>query len=232
MTKHLVVFTLIALAVLVGCTTEEADESHVYEAAVAAGETPVDDLFHADVTLYRRYTGDKWLTDKDHQFTIKDESHVRARVRLEPLETGRTYSVHLCWIKPDSNEMYRRYAEVTRHEVRLPLGVLPDSTGALPEAVVAGFKERWGEDLGGELAEKLAGKPEQPRYVVERLFKDAEDLHDIATRCYHTSKARVDLFTRLNISREKERPVGDYLLRIYLDRRLLKEVPFTLQDNS
>ena len=71
---------LLLLAAL-GCETDERREDRAYDALAATG-ADVDDseLFHCDVDLYRRYTGSTWRHDKDHVFTVKDESHVKAEV--------------------------------------------------------------------------------------------------------------------------------------------------------
>ncbi len=217
---------------LVGCTGEEADESRIYDAAVAAGEEPAADLFHVDVTLHRRYTGSKWMLDKDHVFTVKDESRIRAELEFRNVRPERTYSVHLVWIKPDGDEVFRRYAEVRRHLVSLPLGVQPDSTGALPPAVVKALAAQWGDEEGARLATRLAADPEASVPVTVRTYKDAEDLGYERGKTYLDADPSFELTSTLVISRERERPLGDYLLRIYLDRRLLKEVPFTVQENT
>jgi len=223
---------VLSLVLVAGCTTDEADESRLYEAQLVAGEEPAGGNFHADVDLYRRYTGDKWMLDKDHKFAVKDESHVRGKVMLRNLRPKRTYSVHLVWIRPDGAEMFRRYAEVTRHEVGLPPGVTADSTGALPAAMAQAITERWGDKVGAKVLERLAAAPEETVPVTERLWKNAEDLGDIRAKAYLNDEPVVQLISNLNISREKERELGDYIFRIYLDRRLLKEVPFTLEDRS
>jgi hypothetical protein len=217
---------------LAGCTTDEADEARAHATAVADGQAADPDAFHVDVELARRYTGSKWREDKDHVFTIKDESHVRARVEFHNVRPERTYSVHMVWIKPDGEEAFRRYAEVRRHLVNLPAGVEPDSTGALPETFVAALTSRWGEKAATRIAERLAEDPTEPVPATERVYRDAEDLGDTSARVYIDQDPSFRIYAYLNISREKERPLGDYLLRIYLDRRLLREVPFEIRENT
>ncbi len=65
-----------------------------------------------------------------------------------------------------------------------------------------------------------------------RAYKDAWDLGYERTRNFLDDDPAFELTSVLDISREKERPLGDYVLRIYLDRRLLKEIPFTVQENT
>ena len=216
-----------------GCETEDRQQSLSHATLVAAGEAEAAaDLFHTEVTLYRRYTGSRWRLDKDHIFTVKDESHIKAKVSFRNVRPSRTYSVHLAWIRPDGREMFRRYAEVTRHQVSLTLGVAPDSTGALPAAVIADLARRFGEEKAVAINERLAAEPEVAVMVTEIVYKKAVDLGYASRTISLSDEPRFNLHTRLNISREKERELGDYLLRIYLDRRLLQEIPVTIQENS
>ena len=216
-----------------GCETEDRQELLLQANLEAADETEAPaDLFHAKVTLYRRYTGSKWRLDKDHVFTVKDESHIKARVGFRNVRPDRTYSVHLAWIRPDGREMFRRYAEVTRHQVSLPLGLMPDSTGALPASVIADLARRFGEERAVAIGERLAAEPESAVPVTEVVYKKAVDLGYASRTISLSDEPRFDLHSRLNISREKERELGDYILRIYLDRRLLQEIPITIQENS
>jgi len=229
-----ILFALTMLAFVAGCTSEEADEAARFHATMASeGDTKaVDDLFRTEVVLFRRYTGDKWRLDKDHVFTVKDESHVRAEVELVNLRPERTYSVHLAWIRPDGKEMFRRYAEITRHLVSLPMGLLPDSTGALPKAVIRNLEDRWGEEDAQRIAERLARDPQATVPVTERVYKKAVDLGYARTKVSLRSAATEKLTSNLKISREKQREPGAYLLRVYLDRRLLQEVPFEVKDDT
>jgi hypothetical protein len=217
---------------LTGCSQEEADQARLYQAALDQGDEPDPELFHADVTLHRRYTGRKWLLDKDHIFLVKDESRIRATVAFANALPERIYSVHLAWVKPDGASAYHRYAEVQGHWVSLPPGAAADSTGALPEAVARTLTERWGDDAGTELARRLVADPEQPVWVAETTYKKAEDLSYSRGRASLDQSRSFEVTSVLNISREKERPLGDYRLQVYLDRRLLFEVPFVIDEAS
>jgi hypothetical protein len=222
------IFLLLAA---LGCETDERREDRAYDALAATG-ADVDDseLFHCDVDLYRRYTGSTWRHDKDHVFTIKDESHVKAEVNLYNPRPDRTYSVHLAWIRPDGREIFRRYAEVTRHLVRLPEGVAPDSTGVLPRDVMRELEGRFGTEDAARIARHLARDPEVAVPVNEVVYRKAVDLGYESRRRRVDADERLNVDSRLNISREKQRDPGAYLLRVYLDRRLLSETPFTIQD--
>lgn len=56
----------------------------------------------------------------------------------------------------------------------------------------------------------------------------AEDLHKVKSDTLLTSDPDFTLETRFNISEKKTREPGQYHFRVYLDRRLLKEEPFTV----
>jgi hypothetical protein len=220
-----------AVAVVVaGCTTDEFRDAARDAAPTAAAETafaPAD--FQVEIDLFRRYTGARWRPVTDGRFEIRDESHLKAEVVLRNVRPRRIYSVHLVWIRPDGREMFRRYAEIARHEVRLPEQVAPDSTGALPADVLASWRDQFDEKTAKKLAARLAADPQAVAAVHEVVYKKAIDLrheqrsYDIAT------KPVVTLDSRLNLSREKERQPGRYYLRVYLDRRLLNEVPFDVE---
>ncbi len=232
--RTIVILTALALAGLLfgGCSTEEGEQARAHLLAEETGTEMDAGAFHCDVTLYRRYTGTEWLRDRDHVFNVKDESRVRARVEFENVRPERTYSIHMVWIKPGGKESFRRYAEVRRHLLRLPQGVTPDSTGTLPAATMNGLVERWGEDDAASIARRLADAAGEAVPVTERLYRDAEDLGDIRRRVYLDPDPEFSVWAYLNISREKERELGEWRLRIYLDRRFLRDVPFEIQENA
>ncbi len=223
-----------ALLAGVGCETEDRLESLAFENRLAEGYTSVQDaeLFRPDVTLFRRYTGSKWRLDKDHIFTVKDESHVKASVLFENMRPERTYSLHLVWIRPDGREMFRRYAEVTRHSVSLPDGVVPDSTGTLPGYFTRKLAGKFGDEHAATIGARLGADPDTVVTVNETVYKKAVDLGYANRKLALDAEPQFKLESRLNISRERERELGEYILRIYLDRRLLHETPFTVQENT
>lgn len=216
---------------LAGCTTDEFDSARGPALAGAEEQEATSDGLHTEVTLSRKYHDD-WRLDRDHVFTVKDESHVRAEVRFDRVRADRTYSIHLVWVKPDGEEAFRRYAEVTRHTVALPAGIVPDSTGTLPAVFTGELAAAWGQEDAATIARRLSESPEEPCFVTERIYKDAVDLHDQRQRIYLDQDPDFSVWAYLNISREKQRPLGTWSLRIYLDRRLLREVPFEVQEND
>ncbi|MBD3222173.1 hypothetical protein GF314_13130 [bacterium] len=223
---------ILAALLLGGCSTDEGEQARAHLLAEETGIETDEDAFHCEVTLYRRYTGTDWLRDKDHVFTVKDESRVRARVEFVNVRPERTYAIHMVWIKPNGEESFRRYAEVRRHLVRLPAGMSPDSTGALPAATMGDLARRWGEEDAGRIARRLVDAEGEAVPVTERFYRDAEDLGDVRRRIYLDPDQEFSVWAYLNISREKERELGEWRLRIYLDRRFLRDVPFEIQENA
>jgi len=224
---------LAALITLTGCSTDEAKDAARHAELIAAGDTTAAaSLFHTEVAFFRRYAKAGWKPDRDRVFTIKDESQIKAEATLHNLRPERTYSVHVVWIRPDGEELFRRYAEITRYEVGLPSGVAPDSNGALPPSFLARLQERYGKKRAETIGERLARHPERPVAVTETVYKKAVDLGFAERSIALTKEPRATLESRLNISREKEREPGEYRLRIYLDRQLLQEVPFRVEDAS
>jgi hypothetical protein len=216
-----------------GCESQEAAEARRHAELLAAGdEDAAEGLFGAEIDLYRRHADGEWRRDRDGVFEIRDESHVRARVTLRNVRPERTYAVHLVWVRPDGRELFRRYAELTRTLVSLPAGVALDSTGALPRAFVRRLERRFGEERGGEIAADLAAAPAGTVVVNLRRYLDAVDLghEDLLVRVQDSDRLRA--YSQFNISRERQREVGEYRLRVFLDRRLLREVPVTIRDGS
>ncbi len=213
-----------------GCPTEAHDQATRHAELTAAGAESGEDLFSCEVDLYRRYNGTKWMLDKDHEFTVKDESHVKASVTFDQVSDDRTYSVHLCWIKPDGKEIQpvRRYYEVTRSLVGLPFGVAPDSTGALPASYLEQLVDVYGKKQGTRLGKRLTKDPETPVPVTAMVRKKAIDLGYARTKISLETDPKFSLEAQLNVSTEKMREPGNWLLRIYLDRHLLREIPFTV----
>ncbi len=220
---------LLALA-LGGCETPEAGEAARHEQLVAQGETDAaEGLFHVDVRLYRRDPDGGWDRDRDHVFTNGADRRLRARVALQNVRPDRTYSVHLVWVRPDGRELFRRYAEVTRQRVVLPRGVVPDSTGALPARFTARLQRRYGDERGAEIAARLAASPAMPVLVNLRHYKDAVDLADANLLVRLEEDPRLRVYSHLDIAPDRDRDLGEYRLRVYLDRALLREIPFTLR---
>lgn len=66
----------------------------------------------------------------------------------------------------------------------------------------------------------------------EIVYRKAMDLQFAQRQAVEAGADAVTLESRLNISRERERAPGTYRLRIYLDRHLLHEIPFTVRDGA
>ena len=176
---------VVLAAGLLGCSSEEHEQALAYDKAVLAGEKPAKDGFHVRLAFHNRAGDDKWERDKDLEFRIRKESEVRARASFENVRPGQTYAVHFVWIRPDGQELFRRYAEAT--------------VSAADSGYVADVVYKKADQLPYRKAERQESKT--PSFDVESVF---------------------------DISRSKNRETGEYLLRLYLDRRLLKEEIVTI----
>jgi hypothetical protein len=232
-TRSLLLMAVVGAAALIGagCSTEDERTAARHAELMAAGqEAAAAELFHVTAQLRHRTAGTRWRAPAALEFPVRDESFVRADVTLHNLRPHRTYSVHLAWIRPDGREMFRRHAEVTRHEIGLPPGVEPDSLGALPARLVKQWRDRFGADEAASLAARFAADPATPVPVNEIVYKRAIDLHFAQRSVSVDAEPRASLNSRLDISRDRQRQPGQYHLRIYLDRRLLQEIPFLVAD--
>jgi hypothetical protein len=102
-------FLLVGLLVaLAGC---EQDSVRRFR---AEGTSTASDSFRAEVTLCRRVSrrGGQFL-GVGHEFRIAEKSYVRAFVEFTGVTLQRTHSVHLVWIRPDGQELFRKYAEIS-----------------------------------------------------------------------------------------------------------------------
>lgn len=97
----------------------------------------------------------------------------------------------------------------------------------------------WIAPDGGELFRKyaevrqdcpLVEQPDLRRTVITWL--DGVDLHDVQRDTIQGEEAGFQLTSRLNISEKRDREPGRYLLRVYLDRRLLREQEFLVIDEA
>jgi hypothetical protein len=214
------------------CTTEEERSArrHADVREEGGGINDAADPFHVDVDLFHRTAGRRWRRAAEHVFPVRDESYIRAEAVLHHVRPQRTYSVHLVWIRPDGRELFRRYAEVTRRLIGLPDGVVPDDDGALPPALMEAWRTAYGDKKAEELAEHLIADPHALVPVDEVLYKKAIDLAFAQRRITVGNDPSVTLDSRFDISRGRGRALGSYHLRVYLDRRLLREIPFVVED--
>jgi len=174
------------LATGTGCESQESREAVAWGPLAEAGDEDAAELFHVDVSLWRRYAGKTWYYDRDDEFKVKRRSYVKARIDVRNVEPGRVYPFHIVWIAPSGHELFRKYAEAV---------VTPaDSVG----------------------------------YVANIDWKKAVDLGYRKHRRREVPEPGFILESSMNISTRREREPGEYLLRVYLDRRLLLERPFTV----
>ena len=187
LTGGVLIAVLAGLLMIGGCASEEVRELQV----AAAADEPADDAFTASVTLCRK-VGSKSgrRIGIGTEFACEEKAWVRAFADFANVRAGRTYTAHLVWIRPDGQELFRRYAEVTQEVIQ-------------PAAESEGY-----------------------RTVI--TWRDAEDLHKSAADTVLSGEPGFTVESRFNISTEKERELGEYRFRVYLDRALLLEKPFTL----
>jgi len=177
----------VMVATLGGCESEEGRQARAAQAALGddSAVTIADDgTCRVETTICRKISRKSGRPiGKGRQYTIAKKSSVYSLTEFSGLRQNRVYSVHLCWIRPDGKEMFRRYAEV-----------------------------------------ELSGKDEG--YVAEINWKRAEDLHYVKQETFPAEGLEFSLSSRFNIAAAKNREPGNYLFRVYLDRRLLVEEPF------
>ena len=80
-----------------------------------------------------------------------------------------------------------------------------------------------------EVRQRAVG-PDEYHTVINWL--DAEDLHKVKTDTLVMTEPDFTLGSRFNISQKKEREPGLYHFRVYLDRALLLEEPFTVIESG
>ncbi len=168
------------LAGLAGCEQDAVRRVRNGEACSAA------DSFRAEVTFCRRVSRRSGQRlGVGHEFRIAEKSYVRAFVDFAGVQPQRTHSVHLVWIRPDGQELFRKYAEIS-----------------------------------------LA--PLEKGYKARVCWLDAED-HVYRREEEQTAAGPIfSLDSSLDISADRSRDPGEYRLRIYWNRELLLEEPFTV----
>jgi hypothetical protein len=178
----------IAALFATGCESQETRELAARNAQMSAGEATRDSTFDATVTFCRKIgkKSGKRIGVGD-RFQTAQKRYVHGLVDFHNVRPGRTYAVHLVWIRPDGREMFRRYAEVLAEQ---------DSDG----------------------------------YVTVIDWKQAEDLGYLKTERCVSSEPAFTLSSRFNVSYSRQRIPGEYIFRVYLDRRLLMERGFTLDE--
>jgi hypothetical protein len=86
-----------------------------------------------------------------------------------------------------------------------------------------------GREMFRKFAEVRQQNVEANRYRTVINWLDAEDLHKIKSDTLVTDEPDFTLETRFNTSLKKAREPGLYKFRVYLDRALLLEEPFTVK---
>jgi hypothetical protein len=102
---------LFAAMAFTGCGQEAVRE---HREAVAAGELEaLADSFHGELVLCRKLSRKSGRPiGAATEFQMSEKSAVEALVDFRNAEPGKTYTVHMVWLKPGGKEMFRKYAEV------------------------------------------------------------------------------------------------------------------------
>ncbi len=85
-----------------------------------------------------------------------------------------------------------------------------------------------GRELYRRYAEVAVTPADSGGYDIDIAWKKAVDLHHSRHELQHVKAPSFMLESIFDISRAKHRETGEYLLRIYLDRQLLKEETITI----
>jgi hypothetical protein len=86
-----------------------------------------------------------------------------------------------------------------------------------------------GKEIFRKYAEVIQESVPDAGYQTAVSWLDAVDLHDIKRDTILTEDPAFTLDSRLNISTSRNRELGRYFLRVYLDRRLFLEKPFLVE---
>ncbi|MCP4550110.1 MAG: hypothetical protein GY835_26925 [bacterium] len=107
------ILILVGMTLLAGCGQKSVEEHRSAIALLAANPDAETDLFHVDLRFCRKVgkkTGKAIGVSDD--FEMGKKSYVNAVVDFNNIEPGYRYAVHMIWQKPDSRQMFRKYAEV------------------------------------------------------------------------------------------------------------------------
>jgi hypothetical protein len=181
-TGFILFFAALAAFALAGCTQDSVTDFHEAQAELAENPSAMDGLISCDV-LFGRRVGKKngKVFGAGDEFTMGEKSSVGAAVRFGNVEVGKTYAVHLVWLRPDMHEMFRYYAEVTLEEnpeggyVTRILKKKMGDKGYLREKTVEG------DDLAFQLSSKLTTswkKNREPGTYTLRVYMHREFLYE------------------------------------------------------
>ncbi|MFH1841873.1 MAG: hypothetical protein ABIF77_01585 [bacterium] len=106
---------LLAVAVFYGGCEQDYGQAIHQDTGLSAAEAT--DQLQAEVVLCRRVSRSGKPLNPGREFSMTESGYVGAFVKFQGLETGRTYSIHLVWLKPDGAEIFRKYAEVELTEI-------------------------------------------------------------------------------------------------------------------
>lgn len=114
--RLLIAAALAALALLAGCSQDEVRAVRAAAAAADVGAAPADGAFQGELVFCRRIgTKSGKRLDVGDRFAASDEErdrNIHAFADLRNLPPG-VHQVHVVWLKPGGEELFRKYAEVS-----------------------------------------------------------------------------------------------------------------------
>lgn len=114
--NELLIILLSALVLTAGCTSDEARSVAMTQEGIEDASTPDTDLFGAEVTFSRKVSKKSGRPiGAGTVFEMTTRSYVNALVDFTNVHQGRTYVVHLVWVRPDGKKIFMKYAEVLQN---------------------------------------------------------------------------------------------------------------------
>jgi hypothetical protein len=99
--------------ILGGCSQDTVQEHRAAEALLAGNPEAAQGMFHARLDFCRKVIKKSGKRiGLGTEFEMKRKSRVQAVIDFENVTPGYLYAVHMIWTKPDTKQMFRKYAEV------------------------------------------------------------------------------------------------------------------------
>lgn len=154
--------------------------------------------------------------------------------RSDPADTTDLFDAEITFCRKIGKKSGKRIGVAQRFEAAEKRYVqgLVDFRNVRPQRLYA-VHLVWIKPDGKEMFRRYAEVVTEPHgdgYEIVIHWKKAEDLDYLKEERRESAAAGFTLASRLNISHSRQRLPGDYLLRVYLDRRLLTEKVFTLAE--
>ena len=149
----------------------------------------------------------------------------------EPVDDAFTASVTLCRKVGSKSGRRIGVGDEFKMDEKSSVRAFVDFTNVKPErpyTVHLVWIRPDGKEMFRKFAEVRQGREESGGFRTVINWLDAQDLHKIKSDTLLTAEPTFTLNSRFNTSLKKERAPGQYHFRVYLDRALLLEEPFTI----